>query len=116
MEQNTSDASLRKNEILKKFLFDHGISSPEFEHRFHKSRRWRIDIAWPGKLLALEVQGGIFTQGRHVRGGALLKEWEKLNSLAEHGWRVIYCQPSDLMTQKTLDTIKACLMETRSCK
>lgn len=72
------------------------ISQPAAEYKFHPSRKWRFDFAWPDRLLALEVQGGIWTSGRHVRGASLLKEWEKLNEAATLGWRVMYCQPQDL--------------------
>lgn len=72
---------------------------PVPEYRFRADRRWAIDWAWPGVFalcrggLALEVQGGIFTQGRHVRGAALLKEMQKLNALACDGWRVLFMTP-----------------------
>ena len=57
----------------------------------------------------LEVQGGIFIAGRHTRGAELLKEWEKLNTLASMGWRVLYCQPQDVCTTDMCELIGACL-------
>lgn len=47
----------------------------EREFRFHPERRWRSDfmvgpnMAWPvrGRYL-IEIDGGAWTQGRHVRG------------------------------------------------
>ncbi len=59
--------------------------------------------------LAVEVQGGIFIQGRHSRGAALLKEWEKLNTAAILGWRILYCQPQDLLKKEMAETIKQAL-------
>ena len=29
------------------------------EHRFHPTRRWRFDFAWPKLLFAVKVYGGI---------------------------------------------------------
>ena len=72
------------------------IPEPHAEYRFHATRRWRFDYAWPSHKLALEVQGGIFTEGRHTRGGALLKEHEKLNAAAIDGWRVLFTTPRDV--------------------
>lgn len=69
------------------------IPNPEREHRFHSVRRWRFDFAWPRWRIALEVQGGIFTGGRHTRGAALLREHEKLNAAAIAGWRVLFATP-----------------------
>jgi len=75
-----------------------GLPEPVPELRFSAPRRWRFDWAWPELKLALEVQGGIFSGGRHVRGAALLKEMEKLNAAAIAGYRVLYVTPATLLT------------------
>lgn len=72
------------------------IPAPEREHRFHPTRMWRFDHAWPSHKLALEVQGGLFVHGRHSRGAALLGEHEKLNTAAILGWRVLFTTPRDV--------------------
>lgn len=77
------------------------LPEPVFEHRFDAVRRWRIDIAWPAYRVALEVQGGLFVQGRHTRGAALLKEHEKLNALAAADWVVFYRIPQNLFNPDT---------------
>ena len=86
-----------------------GLPSPIRELRFHAQRKWRFDYAWPEARVALECQGGIFSKGRHTRGAALLKEWDKLNTAAVMGWRILYCQPSDLMTLKLVMQLKLAL-------
>lgn len=120
---------MKHNEIVVDAFFkSYGIPIPERELVFHPTRKWRFDYAWEDTAamnlsitntsgerircaggVALECQGGIFIQGRHSRGAALLKEWEKLNTAAEMNWRIIYCQPSELLTKKTADTIRKCL-------
>ena len=76
-----------------------GLPRPVPELRFAAPRRWRFDWAWPDLLIALEVQGGLFVNGRHSRGPALLKEHEKLNAAAVAGWRILYCTPATLLTE-----------------
>ena len=98
-----------KPEIVKAYFREHGIPQPVFEHRFHPVRKWRLDLAWPDQKLCVEVQGGIFIQGRHSRGAAMLKEWDKLNTLAIMGWRVLYCQPNDLCMEAMAAVIKAAM-------
>ncbi|MFB1502012.1 hypothetical protein [Thiocapsa sp. N5-Cardenillas] len=95
--------------IVAAYYADYGLPIPEFEFRFHPTRKWRLDISWPVRRVCLEVQGGIFIAGRHTRGAALLKEWEKLNTLASMGWRVLYCQPKDVCTIDICELIGACL-------
>ena len=75
----------------------HGLPEPEPEFPFCPGRRWRLDWAWPnhGKI-AVEIQGAIFVGGRHVRGAALLKEYEKLNEAACRGWRIVFVTPQQV--------------------
>ena len=63
------------------------------EYVFCDGRNWRFDFAIPSKKIAIECQGGIFNGGRHTRGAALLKEYEKLNTAAAMGWQVFYAGP-----------------------
>ena len=64
------------------------LPRPEREHQFFPGRRWRFDFAWPDRLIAAEVEGGIWTHGRHSRGAGFEKDCEKYNSAALVGWRV----------------------------
>src|ERR1700722_12122250 len=59
-----------------------GLPVPEHEYPFAHPRKWRFDHLWTilhagAGGVALEVQGAIFSGGRHVRGPALLAEYEK---------------------------------------
>ena len=76
------------------------------ELRFAPPRRWRFDFANPGKKLAIEIQGGIFTRGRHSRGGkAQLAEMEKLNAAALNGWLVLYFSPQQVANRMALRVV-----------
>ena len=59
------------------------------EYRFDKSRRWRFDFANVGLRIAIEIHGGIFSQGRHVRGQGFSNDREKMNAAQLAGWRVV---------------------------
>jgi len=65
-----------------------GLPAPEREYRFHRPRRFRFDFAWPALLIAVECEGGVWSQGRHVRGTGFLADCEKYNLAARDGWRV----------------------------
>lgn len=82
-----------------------GISAPVPEYKFHKSRKWRFDYAWPAHKVALEVEGGVWTQGRHTRGSGFVNDMEKYNAAAALGWRVFRCTPSDLCRVATVDMV-----------
>ena len=65
------------------------MPQPETEHRFHSKRRWRFDFAWPGLMLAVEVEGGQWVNGRHQRGQGFEDDCVKYNAAALAGWRVL---------------------------
>ena len=100
LESSTFAASLRKS----------GIPYPTPELRFDSSRRWRFDYAWPDKKIALEVEGGVWTGGRHTRGKGFLADMEKYNSAAAQGWRVLRCTPSTLCKTATIELLKEVLL------
>lgn len=62
---------------------------PEREFRFHPSRRWRFDIAWPERKIAVEIEGGIYANGGHNRGAHIESDCEKTSEAAAMGWRVL---------------------------
>lgn len=51
-------------------------------------RRWKFDFAFVPWRVAVEIEGGAFTAGRHSTGGGLTKDCEKYNAAAALGWRV----------------------------
>lgn len=83
--------------ILIEQIIRSGLPSPTREYRFHPVRRWRFDLCWPDKgLVALEVEGGIWNNGRHTRGLGFLKDMEKYNAATMMGWRVFRVTPQQI--------------------
>lgn len=67
------------------------LGGPQLEHeyRFHPERKWRFDYAAPAVWIAIELNGGVWSGGRHVRGAGYLRDREKINAAQLLGWRVI---------------------------
>jgi very-short-patch-repair endonuclease len=65
------------------------------EYRFHATRRWRFDVAFPAPehRLAIEVDGGGFVAGRHTRGLGVESDCEKFCAAVIDGWRVMRVTP-----------------------
>ncbi len=66
-----------------------GLPAPEREYKFHPQRRWRFDGAYPSLKLAFEVEGGIYSRGRHVRPEGYKGDVEKYNAATCLNWRVL---------------------------
>ena len=83
---------------------------PEF--LFTIERQWRFDYAIPvnqvgrGLKIAIEVEGGIHTGGRHVRGTGYEADMQKYSMASIEGWTLIRVTPSQLMTSETIEMIK----------
>jgi very-short-patch-repair endonuclease len=71
----------------------YGLPDPVPEYRFHPIRRWRFDLAWPTAKVAVEIDGAIWTQGRHSRAFGIMADNEKINEAQKMGWRVFRFTP-----------------------
>jgi len=80
---------------------------PEFF--FTTDRRWRFDYCIPSHKLFIEVEGGVWTGGRHTRGKGFVGDMEKYNRATSLGWKMIRVVPADLHTESTVNMIKAAL-------
>jgi very-short-patch-repair endonuclease len=76
------------------------------EYKFHPTRRWRFDYAIPAHKIALEVEGGVWSQGRHTRPKGFLGDVEKYNTATLMGWRVLRTVPDALISGATLKMLK----------
>ena len=85
------------------------LPEPVREHKFHERRKWRFDFCWPDKMLAVEVEGGIWTGGRHTRGDGYEKDAEKYNAATEMGWRILRFTPKYLRSGEALEQVKRIL-------
>lgn len=76
------------------------------EYKFHPTRKWRYDYAVPEYKIALEVEGGVWTKGRHTRPQGFLGDIEKYNAGTLLGWRIFRVTPDELYSNKTLNLLK----------
>lgn len=85
-----------------------GLPEAELEYRFHPTRLWRFDLAWPQYLLAVEIEGGIWLQtkeGRskgHANPKRFLEDIEKYNEAALAGYRLIRVTPPMIQNGQAL--------------
>lgn len=78
----------------------------EKEFRFHPVRKWRFDYAIPVIKMAIEVEGGVWTGGRHTSSRGFLGDMEKYNEAALAGWCLVRTTPDHLLSKETLELIK----------
>lgn len=66
------------------------LDGPELEPevRFHTTRRWRFDYCHLPTRTAIELEGGVYSQGRHTRGAGFVGDCEKYNEARHCGYSV----------------------------
>lgn len=79
------------------------------EYKFHPVRKWRFDYAILEHKIALEVEGGVWTGGRHTSPKGFLGDIEKYNTATLMGWRVFRVTPEELYRTATLNLIKTAI-------
>jgi len=61
----------------------------EQEFEFHPKRKWRADFHLVDKRILVEVEGGIWSGGRHTRGKGYIGDMEKYNAATMMGFQVL---------------------------
>ncbi len=98
---------MKKSSLERRFFsLWQEAAGPELlqEYTFYPGRRWRADFAHlPSKTL-IEVEGGVWTHGRHTSPKGFLADAEKYLTAALAGWSVLRLT-SPQLTEKTIREI-----------
>ena len=98
----------KQSSLEKKFiLLWKSLNGPKLdaEVRFHEERKWRFDFAISGSKIAIELEGGVWSGGRHTRGAGFVKDCEKYNSATMCGWKVIRLTTEQVHTKELKEII-----------
>ena len=74
---------------------------------------WRFDFALPELQIGLEIEGGIWSRGRHVRGIGYRDDCEKYTEAAILGWRIMRFVPEMVMSGYALSAVKRAIIAAR---
>ena len=66
----------------------------------------RRDFAWPSAKLGVEIEGGIYSRGRHGRGSGIAADIEKGNALTLLGWRLLRFHGDQVRSGEAVETIR----------
>ena len=103
---NKQHTATSKYEAFKKIIEKETGESLISEHKFHPIRKWRFDFAIVDLKIAIEVEGGVWTKGRHTRGSGFINDTIKYNTATSMGWSILRFAATELYTKKTIDFIK----------
>lgn len=93
-------------DYLENQIIAAGLPAPTREYRFLKTRRFRLDLAWPLFNFGVEIHGAVYSGGRHTTGSGFSKDREKMNLLTLEGWRYLECTTPQVGQGIAIDWIK----------
>ena len=81
-------------------LYWRSLGGPELERefRFHPERKWRADFAHIESRTLIEIEGGIYIQGRHNRAAGFIADAEKYLEAFFAGWAVVRLTSAQIST------------------
>lgn len=103
MEQAEGESELEKRLLAQ--LRQAGVVDPQPQFHFDSRRGWRFDYAWPALRLAVEVEGGVFTEGRHNRPIGFIRDTHKYNAAAIQGWCLLRYTLVEIRSGKAAEEI-----------
>ena len=90
--RTTAPAAVPVNALAMRFeaLWQRWEGPPlEREYKFSAARRWRADYCHTEGRIIIELEGGIYSAGRHVRAEGYRADCEKYNAAAMLGYTVL---------------------------
>lgn len=93
--------------VLETHLREIGL--PDFQRELAfcaPERLWRFDYVIGRLKLAIEIEGGIFTSGRHTRGSGFQEDLDKYNAATSRGWRVFRFSTEDVLSGREIETLR----------
>lgn len=81
-----------------------GALSPVPEYRFYEGRKWRLDLAYPDRRLAIEVDGAV-----HRIKGQFYRDLEKHQALFFEGWRLLRVSTAQVRSGAALAMVRRAL-------
>jgi len=99
------------NILLEIHLEELGLGFVQ-EFQFHPKRKWRFDyLVQQGYSndpahVAVEIEGAVWTQGRHTRGSGYSKDLEKYREAAAMGYRVYRFSTSEILDGTAREFLK----------
>jgi very-short-patch-repair endonuclease len=80
----------------------------EPQYKFDDIRKWRFDFAMVPVKLAIEIEGGIWINGKYNHGSGIMRMVEKMNAAQLQGWRVLQFTTNDIQNGTAIKmTLKA---------
>lgn len=94
-------------EAFERAILRFSIPQPVREFKFYC---WRFDYAWVAHKVFVEIDGGTFNGGDHVRGRGYQRDCKKNNKAQIEGWAVLRADREMVSTFEFAQDVKSMLL------
>ena len=88
-------------DMLRDQIVQAGLPTPEREYRWHPTRKFRADLAWPDRMFLAEIDGAV-----HRIKSKFARDIERHNLLVREGWVYIRVTPDMVRSGEALQWVK----------
>ena len=104
--KRANEAIARQYELFRRTLESFTGCQVVAEHKFHDTRKWRIDFAIIDLKIGIEIEGGVWSGGRHTLGNGFIEDMEKYNAATMMGYQVIRFSTEQVKSGKAIKQIE----------
>ena len=90
-----------------------GLGGYQRNYRFAVKKRYELDFAWTMQRVAIEVQGGLHSNGAHVRPAGYTRDCKKMRLAQLMDWKIFYCTAGDIRDNSIIEDVETALEQRR---
>jgi very-short-patch-repair endonuclease len=99
-------------ELFERQISRYNLPQPVREFRFHG---WFFDFAYPTLRIAIEIDGGTYIGGAHVRGKGYERDCKKNNKAQIEGWIVLRADRNMVNTHEFACDVRTAILMRIKC-
>ncbi len=86
----------------------HEIPPHISQFKFHETRKWAVDFAWPNHRIIVEIEGGIWIKGGagHSHPISIERDIEKYNQVSLYGYRLFRFTDKEIRSGAAINLLK----------
>ena len=100
-------------ELFAKQCGDFLVTEPRREFRFSNVRKYSFDFCWPDYMIAVEIEGGVWSGGRHTRPKGFIEDMTKYNLATSLGWSVYRFHSKQVENMDAIIFIRGVIWKTK---
>lgn len=92
-----------------------GLTGFQREVQVVPGRRFKFDFYFPEHHLCIEIQGGVWSGGKHGRPVGIARDYEKLNLCTKYGLRLLQFDTKTIKSGEAVGLVEQIIKGDKQC-